>query len=498
MAKKTTQKQQRHAQKRRKERALRRRELQAGPRLLLSGAGSRAPAPAARRPRMSADEQALRDRIQKFAYQPRFQKDFDRAMPLFFGEEVARTRTVTAEEAEMAEFQEWFIGDFITAAGERIIDLFAREIGPSLPPNQFQLLEDWRRTNRQRLIEVQEVRPGIGETIQELLSGEVFDFNDISMSYAAKRWQIALARTILTEGRWSFAGGGRLFTPFEKEDLLDFARHLWQEYQREHPNASLADFYRDRSLELHRFAVQLQANPPSREYITPEGHELLSATAEYRVRDADAIMRLLDRAEEFNYAGPDQKNFGAEHYNWLLRGRSFVPEAAERPKKALQLRTEWTRGPGYPTYRSLGDIVVWPNRLELSSVSRERLQAGKALLEQLLGDLVLHRRDRFRDIEQLRAESSAKSSAEPAEAEVPDEVAEALTQEMMESALREWLDTPIPAFGHQTAREAVKSAEGRAAVEESLKQFEYVQERNKEQGKHYVDVRLLRRQLGLL
>src|SRR5947207_5629681 len=134
--------------------------------------------PAVRRRRESSAEEALRARIQDFTYQRRFKADFDRATELYFGEDSlsahpVRGRTLVADEADIAEFQEWYIHDFVTAEDERIVDLFAREVGPSLPPAQSQMIEDWRRSNRRRLLEIQEVRPGVGETVQDLLSGAV-------------------------------------------------------------------------------------------------------------------------------------------------------------------------------------------------------------------------------------------------------------------------------------------------------------------------------------
>jgi uncharacterized protein (DUF2384 family) len=84
-----------------------------------------------------------------------------------------------------------------------------------------------------------------------------------------------------------------------------------------------------------------------------------------------------------------------------------------------------------------------------------------------------------------------------AEPQVLDEVAEAVALEELESRAREWLDSPIAGFGNQTPRQAVKTAVGRGWVEDALKAMEYVQEQYKEQGKPYLDVGMLRHELGL-
>ena len=120
-------------------------------------------------------EQGLRSAIQKFAFQSRFKDDFEGALPLFFGEEVARTRTLVADEEDMPAFQEWYFFDYLTESGEAIIAIFVREQGPELPARERALLDLWRHWNRYHLFEVQEVMPGIGVMVTDLLSGEMLE-----------------------------------------------------------------------------------------------------------------------------------------------------------------------------------------------------------------------------------------------------------------------------------------------------------------------------------
>jgi hypothetical protein len=413
-------------------------------------------------------------------------------MRLYFGEKAFQDSVLTLDEEKIPGFQEWYIHDYVTSEGEHIIDLFADEVGPRLSAAQRRMLDDWRRTNRCRLFEVQAVEPGVGVTVQDLLSGEVFEVNDISASHTLVKWQMFLARPLLTEGRLHFTGSGIPLPPMVKTDLLGFGQELWEKYGAEHPQASLDDFYRDHSLDLYLCAQEI-ATTPSPVY-TAEGHPVMAGTARYAVKDPRAVEERLDQAAEFVYAGPAAEDETALAYVWLLRGRSRVPETPIEGR-GLMLRGEWTTGPGEPAYRSLGDVRLWRNRLELGCLSRERLAAGKMLLRRVLSRLIRHQGDEFRDMDTMLA--SAEPSPPTYKEEIPAEVEEALTRQMLDTQRAEWLDAPIPALGGKSPREAARDPAMREQLEELLKTLEYVEEQKRREGKPCIDITNLRRELGL-
>jgi dsDNA-binding SOS-regulon protein len=139
----------------------------------------------------------------------------------------SRIRPDSDDSAAFIGFQEWFYFDYRLDTGDRIIDLFAQEVAPDLPTSQRKILKDWLATNRQRLLETLKVEPGVGETMQDMLSGEVLHLKDISYSYVGSRWLVFLGRTLLTEGRWCFTGTGNLLSPLEKEDLVAEVKRMW-------------------------------------------------------------------------------------------------------------------------------------------------------------------------------------------------------------------------------------------------------------------------------
>jgi hypothetical protein len=448
-------------------------------------------------------EPSLREKLLSFTQRPRFRQDFDRATKTYFGKAARRGRTLVADEDQLPDFFEWFIHDMIMRGGKRLIDLFAEEVGPQLPEAEAKLLDAWRVTDRLRLFEVQSVQRDVGVVVQDVLNGETLTVYDRSASRAARRWAVMLVRLHQAEDRLCFTGATVLLPPQHAEELVESARRLWDKYRSQRAEASNSGFYRDHSLDLMREAKRAYeeaSRPPI--LLTPEGHPLASTSAHFTVRDSDAVADLLSRSDEFDDAGPSDEDSEARHFNWLLRGRSRIPEQPSPKKGALMIQTEVTSGPGEPTYRSLGDVLLWRSRMELRCVSRERLQAGKALLQEILGDLVrLHKRDRIEPLD-LDVQAPPLRARRPSDAPSPTfsrAERQALEQEMRARYTAQWLDTPIPALNDLSPRQALTTPEGRAKVIQLLKQMEYLEDGRRESGEPMMmDIARLRRELGLL
>ncbi|RME81119.1 MAG: hypothetical protein D6775_14445, partial [Caldilineae bacterium] len=209
------------------------------------------------------------DKIQKFAFQPRFKADIESALARFFGEEFTRTRTIISDEEDLPDFQEWFFFDYPTGSGDTIINMFAREEGKNLSARERELLELWRHWNRYRLFEVQKVMSGTGIVVEDLLSGEVLEVHDRSASRTVSRWAIILARPSYTD-RLHFAGAAIMLTPLQKKSVLEYSRQLLAAFLALHPKATLDEFYRRHGLDIRHFMRRKAQEKPV--VITPEGH----------------------------------------------------------------------------------------------------------------------------------------------------------------------------------------------------------------------------------
>lgn len=450
------------------------------------------PSPAAKDP-----DASLRKKIQGFAFQPRFGQYLDSALGQFFGSETVRTRQISADNGDIADFQEWMFNDYLLPSGETIIELFAREIGPQLPSAEHELLDAHRRWNRYRLFEVEKVMPGKGIIATDLLSGEEWEIHDYSASRHMQQWAILLARPTYT-GRLHFTGGSTILSPTKKQAVVAYGRQLLADFQAEHPGATVDDFYRRHGFDIRQFMHKKAQERPL--LITPEGHPLEDCKARYSVKSARAVTERLDDTEEFQFAGPSTDAPGAITFNWLLRGRSHVPEHDQRPDgETLTFITEWiSEDDSKIRFRNLGDVVVWSNRLELLCVSRPRLQAGKSLLESVAGDLIRHRSDHFEPISEASPSKRAKTPlSQSRRSSRPDAKMEVTDRNVIEESLQIWCDTSLEALGGRTPREAVHDPDGRTKVIEMLKVIEYHQIQARQSGEQWYDVNLIRRDLGL-
>jgi hypothetical protein len=466
-------------------------------------------------PSPSYTEKTLRNRISRFGLSERFKDDFEQAFEQYLGPGAIQKHggqkilVLDEHETEFPGFQEWFYFDYVLSSGDRIIDLFAKEVGLQLPVNQRKMLGDWLATNRLRLLETIEVEPGIGETMQDLLSGKILHMNDISYSYHGSRWIIFLARPLLTEGRWHFTGSGTMLTPFEKPRILKVAKALWAAYQENHPQANLLDFYRDHSLDLRLAAKEiLEEGDKQKALYTSEGHLAISARAEFILKeDQHEVEMALDEAEEFVFVNEDEEGefSGCLHYLWLLRGRSSVPEAPEEqmPSGGLKLSGSWIAGPGRPDFRTLGDLYLCWEDLTLSCMSRERLEAGKELLKEILDSRIQHEQDQFQDLRESWGESSWEDEDDELEVdwgeeenEINENEAEIVGEEMIERMTRRWLDTPDKRG--ITPRQAAQTPEGREELREKMKALEFLEDQASKSGKNPpMRLDIIREELGL-
>jgi len=193
------------------------------------------------------------------------------------------------------------------------------------------------------------------------------------------------------------------------------------------------------------------------------------------------------------------------HYIWLLRGRSAVPEAPQNhlSSEGLMLTGSWTAGPGMPDFRTLGDLFLGKKKLTLSCLSRERLEAGKQLLIEILEDKIQHPQDHIEDFKQplddsdlMDEDDSPAFEGKDNKEEEMDGEFEIVEQEMIERETLRWLDTPNQKG--VTPRQSAQTSEGRDELQEALKRIEYLEEEALRLGKRpSMRLDLIRNELGL-
>jgi hypothetical protein len=138
----------------------------------------------------------------------------------------------------------------------------------------------------------------------------------------------------------------------------------------------------------------------------------------------------------------------------------------------------------------MGHLTLGSDRLQLETNSVERADRLRAQLEAGCGALVRHRLREHAD-----PLSSARSGRESGPLpEPPPEALEAL-REFKTRHYATWSDTPLPALGGKTPRQAARTRRGRNQVDVMLRSMENSEQRAG--GGAPFDFGPLRRDLGL-
>jgi hypothetical protein len=167
------------------------------------------------------------------------------------------------------------------------------------------------------------------------------------------------------------------------------------------------------------------------------------------------------------------------------------------------LAGSWTAGPGMPDYKTLGDLYLGNKKLTLNCLSRERLEAGKHLLIDILDNKIHPAQDYFEEFKQplddadlIEEDEDLAHELEDDREEEMDVESEIVEQELIERMTLRWLDTPDQ--NGVTPRQAAQTPEGKEELQEALKSLEFLEEEALKLGKRPpMRLDLIRNELGL-
>jgi hypothetical protein len=237
-----------------------------------------------------------------------------------------------------------------------------------------------------------------------------------------------------------------------KERMLKHLNKCFKDYNNLFPAGTFKDFLK-RSGDL--FNLYWYSNiqyPPKFKSVTMTGEPFLLSKAIYTIKDKNKVLTGLKLIKEFE---PEKGNV----FMWL-----------DRSEKALVF----------------GRIEVKGEELILETNSKERLEKGKAIILNGIGDSVVHKKDEFQDIMTM-IESMKDLPVQKPKSGIPKELEQELYTKVMHEEYEKWFNEQIPALGGKTPIEAVKTKAGKQKVIEILKSIENDEEHNKRDGKPHFD-----------
>ena len=390
-------------------------------------------------------------------------REMDRAAALFFG----ASQTGDSVEASTISFLDWLLYDCSPGCfGRPVIEEYLARNRARLSASERETLQQWAQSHY-GLYEVQNVQPGTGVELKDLLRGGSMFVHDVSSSKSMLRWDCVLVRVRDNQGRKEFSATGLLvplsFCPRFREWILADREETglgWPQYLRANSHR-----LRQRLLEM----AEQQAAPPR--MVSAEGDPLVFSKAVYQVLDEPALLEALEHSELIGDREEDEE--GGWRFAWFE-----TPPVEDQP------------------CRVLGSLHLRGDLLTLECNSRQRLKRGRKLLKSLAPAALKPRHEEFKSVRSAMREAASSPPPERPKS-IPPEVERELLKKHCDDHYRKWPDTPLPFLDGKTPRQALRTPEGRQRVTGLLKMFENGEEHKRREGQPWYDFSGLKASLGI-
>lgn len=354
--------------------------------------------------------------------------------------------------------------------GRTVLEWYLDERGRRLEPPDREWLEAQRRAWLS-VWEVQQVEPGVGAAVRDLLTGERRRVSERSGTRSLARREAVLARVVDAGDRAVFCGchPGPL-PPREADRVVAAVRRKLRLGARKAAGEQLkAPGATEVLIAKWEAALKTLARRPAPHLVNSDQEPLLLTVDHFEHASAarGEVERLLAAVE--GAQGPD-------------RDGDVTGFAVVRPGNAIH--GEWDN-------TILGTITVREEGLRIETNSLPRADRIRELVTQACGNLIAHRGRTHTDPSAALAQGGAPSEPSPMPAE-----AAGVLRAFKERHYAQWLDDALPALRGSTPRAAVRTASGRRQVHVLLKEIERGESRLPEGER--CDVDWLRRELGLV
>lgn len=414
-----------------------------------------------------AERASAIEKLLRFASMPEFEEDREIGTALFWGgclEDRSDKEIQGVMELEQTEvnFNTWFLFDMDLDDGKSVADFFVASEGDRLTPGERAYLEKASATHF-RLYEVEEVQRDGGFLLRDLWTGETYQVKERAATYYFVRWDLMATRLMdLGDDNWIIDAGVYNYPCHAKEAILTGLRREHKRFRRNLPGQDDTAFFKRLGMLFNQWWLDWVAFRPFPKVVTAEGDEMVFTRVLFDIKDNAKVTAGLQGCPEFEPEGEGT-------YVWLQKTPDFS--------------------------RGLGTVKIHERRLVLETMSKERGQQGRQLLEKMAGDAIQYRLTEYQDVKQA-LRSMPKAEKPPPSGITPDLEAR-LRTEFLDSHYRKWLDEKIPALEYRTPRHAVKLKTVRSKVVDLLKEIENAEARAAGEGETPYDFGWLWKELGL-
>lgn len=430
----------------------------------------------------------------RYHEQERFNWDYEQALNLW---QLSHGTVLKMNPAEEARFTVWFIHDYRLSYGKTLLELFCDEKHHALASWEREILETWMASTL-GLFEVERIEEGVGVGLNDLHTGKKCFAYDVSASRGLTKWDILIARVTEAGDFPGLEGAAVVYPHHQKETLMDLVTDLYRDYMRRNPGASWREFMKKEGYRLNVSSSVIDKTFKEKKVLTAEGDELVFSEAVYQVKDFEKVHAALEAVEAFIREDDEAGDVHAYevNYKWATQVEDEPkPEGGGQQGLILHIDVNDLEG---GSLRSLGDITLTREHLKLECLSKKRLAKGKKLIREALGGLVKHSHTSYQEVDDALKQREKEAPKRETKADVITSDEDRRVYSLfLENHYRKWLDKPIPSLRGMTPREASKTGEGRALLEETLKTLENNELRRLRKEGFFYNVDKLRMELRL-
>lgn len=322
--------------------------------------------------------------------------------------------------------------------------------------------------------------------VKDILLGTVHRLKEYQGTHGLKRSDILFGRILTLNDQSIFIGLAPYIIPVRYQNtLIAFRKWLIEENDDDPLNASV--LHDELEMELFNYFFEIMEWA----YKKPT----LMNTDDERIQFSKSYFKLgITPEEAFKHLFPLTLSKNPE---------KFLHEAErDLSGEVKRIQFSWLKKNNKKRKNSdhtvMGEITIESGRLILETNSQERTERGKKLLNQYLEKAVHFQQTLIESPEQKLKSFPRLDNEDTMPPEILDspEIQEKL-KFMIKQHWENWFDSPIPALGDKTPREAAKTEEGREALEALLLQYERHALDFGDRNLFKADIPYLRSQLGL-
>jgi hypothetical protein len=411
-------------------------------------------------------EKELRTKLVEYSERPEIQSQIGEAFyiwkddPDFMDQE---TTEDNVDDLTFEKFFDWFLYDFkLLDSGERVIERFYEDEKETFSEAEEPIIRGWLESVYS-YFEVEEVVPGKYCRISDLILKKEIKVYDSSSSKKLRRSDIIGARPLTAGENKYFSGVISVYPAAFKKLIIDYFNSEFNEYRKSRgPDGDINEYLREWGFHISSYAEDLASNP---QFVTPEGEELVPASATYLIKDGSDVLEKIGRIKSLKQIiGPDDE----------IRIFSLEDEDGND---------------------ILGSLELADNKIKIESYSLNILNKAMSLIEKELGGHIDHLEDRIKSPDSyIRKDKEEKVKLK----KLPPGVKSLKELEkQLDEYYTDWIDQPLPALKGKTPRDAAKTSEGRKDLNLVLNELENIYQHAKMRGEPYFDLNKVRKQLKL-